>query len=373
MFFLFIILLPAVNMLTAQPYRLVWAEEFNYSGLPDNTKWGYDIGGSGWGNNELQYYTNRSENAEVRDSILVITALLEDYGGNDYTSARLVTKNKGDWLYGRIEIRAKLPAGTGTWPAIWMLPTDWAYGGWPESGEIDIMEHVGYDMGRVHQTIHTEAYNHTLGTQIGNSIMVPDVHEAFHIYAMNWTSETMRFYVDDQLVLTFTNRHNGPEEWPFDKRFHLLLNVAIGGSWGGAEGVDNEIFPQTMEVDYVRVYEIFEQRDIQGKEEVDMFESGLEYSIEEFQDASYDWAFPQDVEIVDGQGTAAVTVNWGDQDGMVSVVQSYGGVSYTSTLEVSVIPEPGDGLLEIRSNETETGTWQIEAGAGNSIEMHYDE
>jgi beta-glucanase (GH16 family) len=370
----FMVIIPSQSELNAQlPYRLVWSDEFDYSGLPDADKWGYDIGGSGWGNGELQYYTNRAENATVENGNLVITAVLESYEGNEYTSARLVTRNKGDWTYGRIEVRAKLPEGTGTWPAIWMLPTDWAYGNWPNSGEIDIMEHVGYDMGRVHQTIHTQAYNHTLGTQQGNNIVLADVNTAFHIYAINWTTERINCYIDDQLVFAFANEHAGSATWPFDKRFHLLLNIAIGGSWGGTEGVDNEIFPQAMEIDYVRVYEIFNVKPVTGPVEVDPGQEGIEYSVEPFEDAAYTWTFPEDVEIVSGQGSAGATVNWGDTDGTVSVLQSYNGVEYTSTLDVIVNPEPGDGPLEIQSNESSIGSWHIQAGEGNKIETHYDE
>lgn len=370
----YMVIIPSQSELNAQlPYRLVWSDEFDYSGLPATDKWGYDIGGSGWGNGELQYYTSRAENATVESGNLVITAILESYEGNEYTSARLVSRNKGDWTYGRVEVRAKLPEGTGTWPAIWMLPTDWVYGSWPNSGEIDIMEHVGYDMGRVHQTIHTEAYNHTLGTQQGDNIVLADVNTAFHIYAINWTAERINFYIDDQLVFAFANEHTGSAAWPFDKRFHLLLNIAVGGAWGGTEGVDNEIFPQTMEIDYVRVYEIFEVRPISGPEEVDPGQQGIEYSVEAFEGAAYTWAFPEDVEIVAGQGSAAVTVNWGDTDGTVSVLQTYNEVEYTSTLDVIVNPEPGDGPLEIRNNESSIGTWHVQAGTGNKIEMHYDE
>lgn len=241
--------------LFSQEYTLVWSDEFDYTGLPDAEKWGYDVGGDGWGNNELQYYTqNRTENARVEDGHLIIEARKESYGGNNYTSARLITKDKGDWLYGKIEVKAKLPGGTGSWPAIWMLPTDWEYGGWPSSGEIDIMEYVGYDPGIVHGTVHTEAYNHTLGTQKGAHTTVTDAETAFHVYSMEWTPERIKVFVDDTKYFTF-NAEGDYTTWPFDKRFHLLLNIAVGGSWGGAEGIDDEIFPVKMEVDYVRVYQ----------------------------------------------------------------------------------------------------------------------
>ncbi|MCV9385518.1 glycoside hydrolase family 16 protein [Reichenbachiella ulvae] len=236
----------------------VWADEFDYEGAPSSSKWGYDIGGSGWGNNELQYYTDDIKNASVANGLLTITAIKEEIEQNQYSSARLVTKDKGDWLYGRFEISAKLPEGVGTWPAIWMLPTDWAYGGWPQSGEIDIMEHVGYDQDVVHITVHTEAYNHSIGTQVGQSKRVAGVSTDFHTYRVDWTPEDIKGYIDDALVFNFPNEKEGYEKWPFNKRFHMLLNIAVGGNWGGAQGVDETIYPVSMEVDYVRVYELIE-------------------------------------------------------------------------------------------------------------------
>lgn len=236
----------------------VWSDEFDYTGAPDPAKWGYDIGGSGWGNNELQYYTNSTNNAKVENGNLVITAIKENYGGKGYTSARLVTRNKGDFLYGRIEASAKLPSGRGTWPAIWMLPTDWVYGDWPKSGEIDIMEHVGYDPTKVLFSVHTQAYNHSIGTQKSGGLTIPTALTAFHKYRVDWTPYAVRGYFDDQLVFTFVNEGKGYATWPFDKRFHLLFNLTIGGNWGGAQGVDDTIFPASMEVDYVRVYKMIE-------------------------------------------------------------------------------------------------------------------
>lgn len=239
-------------------YKLVWSDEFNYSGLPDSKKWTYDTDGNtnGWGNNEAQYYTNgRLQNSEVKNGLLYINALKEDFEGRKYTSARLVTKAKGDWLYGRVEVRAKLPEGRGMWPAIWMLPTDWIYGGWPASGEIDIMENVGYDPFKIVASAHTQAYNHSIGTQKSATILVPDCYIEFHNYILEWDVSEYRVYVDDKLYFTFTNEGKGFTVWPFDKRFHLLLNVAVGGNWGGAKGIDDSIFPKSMAVDYVRVYQ----------------------------------------------------------------------------------------------------------------------
>ena len=245
---------------TSSQWRLVWSDEFDYTGLPDPAKWGYDVGGHGWGNKELQYYTERrKENARVENGHLIIEARRDNWEAHEYTSARLVTKNKGDWTYGRIEVRAKLPSGRGTWPAIWMLPTAKDYGGWPNGGEIDIMEHVGFDPDVVHFSIHTKAYNHAIHTQRTAKLKVPTARNDFNVYAVEWTPEEIRGYVNKQLYFTFknerlTNRDADYKQWPFDKPFHLLLNIAVGGTWGGQQGVDETIWPQRMEIDYVRVF-----------------------------------------------------------------------------------------------------------------------
>lgn len=237
----------------------VWSEEFDYTGKPDAANWTYDLGGSGWGNNELQYYTNDISNAEVKNGVLTITARKETKENRNYTSARLISKNKGDFLYGRAEIKAKLPPGKGTWPAIWMLPTDWAYGEWPKSGEIDIMEHVGYDPNVVHFSVHTQAYNHSIGTQKTSTRTIPTAMTDFHLYRVDWTPYAVRGYFDDELVFTFTNEGKGSATWPFDKTFHLLLNLAVGGNWGGIQGVDDAAFPAALVIDYVRVYKMIPQ------------------------------------------------------------------------------------------------------------------
>jgi beta-glucanase (GH16 family) len=239
-------------------YELVWFDEFDTDGEIDKTKWGYDIGGSGWGNNELQYYTE-DLNSWVENGKMVIEARKENYMGKEYTSARVISKNKGDFLYGKIEVMAKLPTGVGTWPAIWMLPTDWRYGGWPNSGEIDIMEHVGYDQNNVHGSIHTKFFNHSIGTQRSGSRIVDTASTEFHKYSIEWLPDRIKFFIDDHNYFTFhPNRQvSCPTfgQWPFDMRFHLLLNIAVGGNWGGAQGVDETIYPQRMEIDYVRVYQ----------------------------------------------------------------------------------------------------------------------
>lgn len=242
---------------TPPQMKLVWSDEFNYTGRPDSTKWAYDIGGHGWGNQELQYYTDRLENARVENGELVIEARKENFGGNQYTSCRLVTRGKAEWRYGRFEVRAKLPQGLGTWPAIWMLAAKQHYGDqyWPHNGEIDIMEHVGFDPGIVHASVHTKAFYHSIGTQKTAKIPVPTAIADFHTYRIDWTTDTIRAFVDDQPYFIFANDGQGWEHWPFDQPFYLLLNIAFGGSWGAAQGVDPGVLPQRMEVDWVRVYQ----------------------------------------------------------------------------------------------------------------------
>jgi len=237
----------------------IFADEFNYTGLPDPNKWGYDIGGSGWGNNELQYYTNQLKNAFVANGKLTITAYKEEMEGRNYTSARLITKNKGDIKYGRIEVKAQLPSGLGTWPAIWMLPTDWVYGGWPSSGEIDIMEHVGYDQDVIHITTHSEKYYFKINTQKSATKKIENASTQYHVYRLDWTPEKITGYIDNELIFTNVNEGTDYKAWPFDQRFHLLLNIAVGGDWGGAKGIDEKAFPASMLVDYVRFYKMIEK------------------------------------------------------------------------------------------------------------------
>ena len=243
---------------TAGKYELVWSDEFSTDGLPDSKKWSYDTKGNagGWGNNEAQYYTKENlKNSEVKDGFLYINAIKEDFEGKKYTSARLITKSKGDWLYGKIDVRAKLPEGKGMWPAIWMLPTKTPYGGWPACGEIDIMENVGYDPYVIVASAHTKAYNHSIGTHKNAKITITDCYAEFHNYILEWDANEYRVYVDSNLYFTYKNDGTGFQSWPFDNPFHLLLNVAVGGNWGGSKGIDDTIFPRSMVVDYVRVYQ----------------------------------------------------------------------------------------------------------------------
>ncbi len=237
---------------------LTWADEFDVNGLPDSTKWSFDISGNahGWGNNELQFYTLQDGgNAKVEDGVLKITARKETIEEKHYTSARLITRDKASFLYGRMEIRAKLPAGRGLWPAIWMLGDNIKDKGWPASGEIDIMEHVGYEKDSIYGTVHSTTYNHIKGTEKTKAVFLNDPYNDFHVYSIEWTSEKIDFFVDDHLYNSVQNEHLSKDEWPFDEPFFFILNLAVGGNWGGKMGIDDAVFPATMEVDYVRVYQ----------------------------------------------------------------------------------------------------------------------
>ena len=236
--------------------KLVWSDEFNYKGLPDSTKWGFDVGGNGWGNNEAQFYTKAdTNNAIVGKGFLSIIARKEKYENKEYTSARMITKGKADWSFGRVDIRAKLPKGRGTWPAGWMLGSNINTVGWPQCGEIDIMEHVGYDPDTIVGSIHSTAYNHVKGTQKTKRIFIKNPYTEFHIYGCEWNTEKMVFLLDGMPYLTIPNEHKTEKEWPFNNPMFVILNVAVGGNWGGKKGIDESIFPVRMEVDYVRVFQ----------------------------------------------------------------------------------------------------------------------
>lgn len=234
---------------------LVWADEFNTDGAPSTSNWNYDIGNGdwGWGNNELEYYTNRSENVVQENGNLVITAIKESYQGYDYTSARLKTQNKFSFTYGKVEVRAKLPAGTGVWPAIWMLGDNITTAGWPACGEVDIMEYVGYQPNVVHSATHTTSSS---GNTVNHdSFDLATAEEEFHVYGIEWTSTEIKFFVDETLHYTYKPTAYTDATWPFTENQFLILNLAIGGNWGGAQGVDDNIFPQQFMIDYVRVYQ----------------------------------------------------------------------------------------------------------------------
>ena len=234
-------------------WTLVFSDEFDGNGAPDQAKWGYEIGYIR--NKEAQYYTSRQENVRAESGNLVIEGRKEVSQGYAYTSASINTLGRFEFLYGRVEVRAKLPTGNGSWPAIWMLGTNRTQVGWPACGEIDVMENVGFDPLAIHASAHTAAYNHTIGTQKTAIVNVANPWEDFHVYAMEWYPDRIDVFVDGQKYFTFRNEGTGSGTWPFDKPQYLLINLAIGGSWGGQKGIDDALFPKRYLIDYVRIYQ----------------------------------------------------------------------------------------------------------------------
>ncbi|WGK95620.1 MULTISPECIES: family 16 glycosylhydrolase [Flavobacterium] len=228
--------------------KAIWSDEFNVDGAPDATKWAYDIGTGdwGWGNNEAQYYTSRADNVKVQNGVLKIIAQRENYSGSNYTSARIKTQGKFTFKYGRVEMRAKLPSGGGTWPALWMLGNNITTAGWPACGEIDIMEHLGNQLNKIYGTLHHPG--HSGGNADSRTVDIANATSEFHIYALDWRADAIKFYVDNQLFYTFTNTSS----LPFNQNFFLIINCAIGGNFGGT--IDPNFVSSTYEVDYIRVF-----------------------------------------------------------------------------------------------------------------------
>ncbi|MFK8055978.1 MAG: family 16 glycosylhydrolase [Saprospiraceae bacterium] len=300
--------------------NLVWADEFDGNTL-DANNWSYQIGDGcsinlcGWGNNELQSY--QQANAVVANGELLITARNERNGNSNYTSARIRSMDKVDFTYGRIEARIKLPSGGGLWPAFWMLSTDEPYGFWPQSGEIDIMEWVGNQKAKVHGTLHygqPSPNNSQTGATI--SSLDGDYGNEYHVYAVEWESDVIRWYIDDYLYSTKTRADLSPQRWPFDHDFHLLLNMAVGGNFGGS--VTPGIFPATMNVDYVRLYDGNRPFIIGDRFLTDSGRRG-QYSVGNVDaGTSVTWSGPSGVSILSGQGTTTAEVQWISEGGFLT-------------------------------------------------------
>tara|TARA_B100001741_G_scaffold208978_1_gene172744 strand:- start:677 stop:2413 length:1737 start_codon:yes stop_codon:yes gene_type:complete len=249
-----------------EEYVLVWSDEFNDNNI-DLTKWTFETGNGnwGWGNGEHQYYTSREENAFIEDGKLVIQALYENYNGYNYTSARMKTVNQGDWVYGKVKARIKVPSGDGTWPAFWMMPTNSVYGGWPNSGEIDIMEHYGCDHLENHPeaTVHNNIYNWNGGIPpTSHGMDIPTATSDFHEYELQWTEDELKFFINGNWLGSYYNINNGWQQWPYDQEFYIILNLAIGSHFMSCE-TENNLFPQRYEIDYVRVYQLQSIDDIE--------------------------------------------------------------------------------------------------------------
>ncbi|OYX28439.1 MAG: hypothetical protein B7Z06_01500 [Flavobacteriales bacterium 32-35-8] len=236
--------------------QLIWSDEFNTDGAPDASKWSFDLGNGcpdlcGWGNGEKQYYTNRSDNVKVENGVLKIIAKKENHEGSEYTSAKLLTKGKFDFTYGRVDVRAKLPSGSGTWPAIWMLGANIDAVGWPICGEIDIMEHWGHNPTLVSSATHTPSCSGGCpNTKVGETT-ITDYATEFHIYSLEWTADELNFIIDGNLKYSYKPTVKNSSNWPYFAPQYLILNVAMGGSWFS---IDPNFEESVMEIDYIKVY-----------------------------------------------------------------------------------------------------------------------
>ena len=323
----------ATTHIHAQNQVLVWADEFNGAGI-DESVWQFESGPS---NDNVQFYTHRTNNAFIAEGTLRIIALKESYQGYEYTSAHIRTEKALSWRYGRMEASIKLPGSNGFVPAFWMLPVDNMYGWWPVSGEIDIMEHPTNEITTIYGTVHTEYYNLFNGPQPpqGGTVEIGDAEDAFHLYAVEWNPERIDFYVDDQKYYTFLNDPGTSATWPFDQPFYIILNLAVGGGWVGTPD-ESSVFPAVMEVDYVRVYQDLNDIGIFGPDFITCNTADQGYSTAEIEGATYDWYVPGDAVITAGQGSSSINVDWGLFGGDIEVDIGFDGSSYAKSLPVRV-------------------------------------
>jgi beta-glucanase (GH16 family) len=319
----------------ASYWKLAWSDEFDVDGAPNSDNWTHEIWNPGQFNHELQYYTNSLENSRIEDGNLLIQAIKK---GTNWYSARLQARNKVDFLYGTIEARLKVPPGKGTWPAFWLMPTESVYGDWPHSGEYDIMEYVGFQPNRVYSTTHTGAHYGANG--IGSSYDNQTVEEEFHVYKMIWTPDSMVTYFDGIEFFKYVNPWDGNTEvWPYNQKFYPILNLAIGGDWGGAQGVDPNLDTCNYYIDYVRVYKNITDMIITGPGEVYADQKDISFSIEKIDGVTYTWLPSGNYSIRTDPDSNEVTINWGCNTDTVKVDLLVDGTEwYTITKVVKVKP-----------------------------------
>ena len=358
-YLIFVMSILTASPLFSQCWNLVWADEFNGTTL-DATKWTPQTGGSGWGNNELQNYTNRAENIDISAGTLKIIARAEAFGGNNYTSARLRTIQKGDWTYGRFEARMKLSTAQGMWPAFWMMPTDDVYGTWPNSGEIDIMELIGTYPSRSYATMHTSSATPYVSTSSGENYNLSSgtFSDAFHDFSVEWSPNELKWFVDGVLFATKTPANFNGFPWRFDKDFHLILNLAVGGNWPGLPN-GTTVFPQTTEIEYVRVYQKNGDLAVRGLAMVTPT-STSNYKVPSVASTNYNWSVPTGATIVSGQGTSEIAVTWGATSGNVTCAISTpcGATSASKAVNVTA------NTLQNWSFETNLNNWNTSANSG---------
>lgn len=375
-------LLAQYRPIYAQCYELVWSDEFDGTGLPNSAYWGYDLGtGGGWGNNEVQNYTNSTNNVRQEDGVLIIEA---KKSGSNWTSARVKSQGKINFTYGRIVFRAKLPTGAGTWPALWMLGESITTAGWPACGEIDVMEHVGKNPTVVQAAMHTpSSFGNTVNKGSRN---VPTFDTEFHNYEVLWTAEKIQFFIDGVLYYTYNPATKNANTWPFTAPQFIIMNIAMGGNFGGDPqypgGIDPAITYAKMEVDYVRYYEPRTSPAITGPSFVTEQQENLTFEATEYPEAVYNWAVPEDAQILSGQGTKSISVDWGNSDGEV-VLEIDGETGCTNNITVwpvkTIIQPTGLNYLVDDFGNTNPDGWSdnvdnavIFTEANNQLSVSYN-
>jgi beta-glucanase (GH16 family) len=352
---LVVLLLPWASFGQTNFTELVWSDEFSTNGAPNSAFWNYDIGQSGWGNNEVQSYTNATQNVRVENGLLIIDAIKSN---GVWSSARLKSQGKKNFTYGRIVFRAKLPAGSGTWPALWMLGESISSAGWPACGEIDIMEHVGKNPGVVQCAIHTPS---SFGnTQNVASTSVSTFNTDFHLYELRWTTSKLEFLIDNILYYTYNPAVKNASTWPFTNPQFIIMNIAMGGNLGSdpqyetnglKNGIDPALTQARMEIDYVRVYQEFTALRIEGSNIVPKNQTNVKFSTNNLENATYEWTIPNDAQIVSGQGTNELTVNWGATEGNVNVKVTLNETVYEKSLQIINPVKPQGSIFNLTAPE----------------------
>ncbi len=349
----YIFLLLGLNPIFLQAQEFLrWSDEFNGNSL-DTNFWSYQIGNGcpnlcGWGNNELQFY--KQENVRVQNGILNIAAKKETVGSNTYTSARIRTLNKVDFASGKIEVRARVPVGRGYWPAVWFLPSENHYGIWPLSGEIDLLEGKGQEPQTTHGTIHYGAYVPN-NRYTGNTYTLSSGSFAsdFHVYTLQWNENAIEWYVDDILYSTKTRVNTNPFWWPFDRNFHVIMNLAVGGNFLGYPDAST---PDTasFQVDYIRVYQNLSQIFVSGPDAILRKDTNQIFYTQELPGASYLWEVPAGAIIRNGANLARAKVDWGLRSDSIFVTITHQGKSKKIAKWVRALPDTCEGVIDNLEN-----------------------
>lgn len=355
-----IMLFIVVNSSSSQDWQLVWSDEFEGSSVNvDN--WNFELGTS---NDNIQYYTDRSDNCQIVDGKLCIIVKRENYLGMEYTSSLINTVNKVNWRYGKIEARIKVATTPGLVNAFWMMPIDAIYGFWPNSGEIDIMEHPTHEPQNIYGTIHTGDYNWfdgEGGPPKGGVIAVPDLETNYHVYAIEWTPDSIHHLLDDQRYHSFGNDYIDSDTWPFDQAFYIILNVSVGGGWCGNPAPEDP-FPATMLVDYVRLYQNLDDILITGPDFLAYNAEDERYCIPMPSGADIEWSVPEGASIQSGQNTNAIILDWGNTEG--SVIAYIEDVPNNVTTEYPVVLS----YNVLKNGNFEKGAKYWATGVGGSVD-----